>query len=112
MLHYSEVVVGPVGVGWNPEDSAACSDMSKRGWEGGEGVRGLLEAPLQHVYRLAFAALCSTAYEGYTVGPSNRTGGVYCINTDSTHFFDTDAARTHAAFVPEAATPPGPWRQR
>jgi len=75
-------------------------------------VRRWLEAPLQHVYRLAFAALYSTLYEGYTVGPSNRTGGVYCINTDSPHFVVTKAARTHAAFVLEAATPPVPWRQR
>ncbi len=62
------------------------------------------------MYRLTFAALYSAAYEGYTVGASNRTGGVYCSRSDTTHFLVTDSTRTYAAFALEDATPPAPWQ--
>ncbi len=61
------------------------------------------------VYRLTFAALYSKVYKAYTVGASNRTGGVFCFNTDTMHFLVTGATRTYAAFPLEDATPLVPW---
>jgi len=62
------------------------------------------------VYQLTFVELYGTVYEGYTVGVSNRTGGVFCAKTGTTHYYTTDAAETYAAFALEDATPPAPWQ--
>lgn len=62
------------------------------------------------MYQLTFVELYGTVYEGYTVGVSNRTGGVFCAKTGTTHYYTTDAAETYAAFALEDATPPAPWQ--